>query len=127
MYGIYVIFLANTTAAQQGQVKPPMAGLNMIFVLFFVVLMYFLTIRPQKKKEKEAEQLRSNIDIGDEIVTIGGIIGTVVSIKDDFIVIETGGDRNKIRINKWAIHSNNTATERKQKESQIKSKSNKEK
>lgn len=120
MYEFSITMLANT-AVQQNQVKP-MAGLNMLFVLFFVAAMYFLTIRPQKKKEKEAEQLRANIDIGDEIVTIGGIIGTVVSIKDDFIVIETGGDRNKIRINKWAIHSNNSAEERKQKELEVKSK-----
>ena len=73
-------------------------------------------IRPQKKREQENEKLRANIDIGDEIITVGGVIGTVVSLKDDFIVIETSGDRNKIRITRWAIQENNTAKERKLKE-----------
>lgn len=87
-------------------------GILPIILLSFLV-MYFLMIRPQKKKEKEAAELRAKVDIGDEIVTIGGIIGTVVSVKDDFVVIETSGDRNKLRISRWAIQSNNTAAEAK--------------
>lgn len=77
--------------------------MGLIFVVF-----YFVLIRPQKKKEKEAAKMRDNLEIGDEIVTIGGIIGRVVSIKEDHIVIETGSDRSKIRIKKWAIQSNET-------------------
>ena len=77
--------------------------MGLVFVAF-----YFILIRPQKKKEKEAAKMRDNLEIGDEIVTIGGIIGRVVSIKEDHIVIETGSDRSKIRIKKWAIQSNET-------------------
>ena len=65
-------------------------------------------IRPQKKREKEVEKMRSSIEVGDEIVTSGGIIGRVVSIREDTIVIETGSDRSKIRIARWAIQQNNT-------------------
>ncbi len=77
--------------------------MGLVFVAF-----YFILIRPQKKKEKEAAKMRDNLEIGDEIITIGGIIGRVVSIKEDHIVIETGSDRSKIRIKKWAIQSNET-------------------
>lgn len=63
-----------------------------------IVVFYFLLIRPQKKRDKEVQKMRENIEIADEIVTIGGIIGRIVSIKDDTIVIETAGDRSKIRL-----------------------------
>ena len=66
-------------------------------------------IRPQKKKEKEIQLMRSKLEVGDEIVTIGGIIGRVVNIKDETIVIETGSDRSKIRITRWAVQQNNSA------------------
>ena len=62
----------------------------------------------QKKREREVEKMRSSIEVGDEIVTSGGIIGRVVSIREDTIVIETGSDRSKIRIARWAIQQNNT-------------------
>lgn len=111
--------VADTSSAQQQQMKS--AGLYQMLILVGIfVVMYFLLIRPQKKREKENEKLRSNIDIGDEIVTIGGIIGTVVSLKDEFVVIETSGDRNKIRISRWAIQSNNTASEREKRQAEIK-------
>jgi len=69
---------------------------------------YFLLIRPQKKKEKETQRMRNSIQVGDEIVTAGGIVGLVVSIKEDTVVIETGNDRSKVRIKRWAIQSNET-------------------
>lgn len=77
-----------------------------------IVEFYFLLIRPQKKRDKEVQKMRENIEIADEIVTIGGIIGRIVSIKDDTIVIETAGDRSKIRLARWSIQQNITATER---------------
>jgi len=77
-------------------------------LLLMVVLFYFLLIRPQKKKDKDTQKMRSNIQVGDEIVTIGGIIGIVISVRDDTLVIETGSDRSKIRISRWAIQTNNT-------------------
>ena len=62
-------------------------------LILMIVVFYFLLIRPQKKRDKEVQKMRENIEIADEIVTIGGIIGRIVSIKDDTIVIETAGDR----------------------------------
>ncbi|MBC8559993.1 preprotein translocase subunit YajC [Clostridiaceae bacterium NSJ-33] len=73
-------------------------------VLIFVV-MYFLLIRPQKKKEKQAQEMRNNLQVGDEVITAGGIIGRVVSVREDTVVVETGGDRSKVRIKRWAIQS----------------------
>lgn len=76
-----------------------------ILILMFAV-MYFVLIRPQKKKEKKADEMRKNVQVGDEVTTIGGIVGRVVIVKDDFLVLETGSDRSKVRIKKWAIQSN---------------------
>ena len=71
-------------------------------VVIFVV-MYFFMIRPQKKQEKEANRMRDELSVGDEITTIGGIIGKVVSIKDETLVLETTKDRTRIRILKSAV------------------------
>ena len=81
-------------------------------LILMIVVFYFLLIRPQKKRDKEVQKMRENIEIADEIVTIGGIIGRIVSIKDDTILIETAGDRSKIRLARWSIQQNITATER---------------
>ena len=78
--------------------------------------MYFFTIRPQKKQQKREQELRESTQIGDEITTIGGICGKVVSVKDDTIVIETGSDRVKIKFKKYAIQTNHTANEKLQAE-----------
>lgn len=71
-------------------------------ILIFVV-MYFFMIRPQKKQEKEANRMRDELTVGDEITTIGGIIGKVVSVKDETLVLETTKDRTRIRILKSAV------------------------
>ena len=81
------------------------------FILLFVVL-YFLLIRPQKKREQEVQKMREAIEVGDEGVTIGGIVGRVVSIKEDTLVVETSAERSKLRLARWAIQQNNTAVER---------------
>ena len=75
----------------------------MIVVIF--VAMYFLMIRPQKKQEREVNNMRNNLQVGDEITTIGGIIGKIVSIKEETVMIETGHDRTKIRIRKSAVRN----------------------
>ena len=80
-------------------------------ILMFVVF-YFLLIRPQKKREKEVQEMRQAIEVGDEVVTIGGIVGRVVSIKEDTLVVETSAERSKLRLARWAIQQNNTAVER---------------
>lgn len=80
-------------------------------IVIVIIAFYFVLIRPQQKKDKEDKAMRENLDIGDEIVTAGGIVGRIVSIKDDTLVIETGSDRSKIRITKWAVSQNLTAAE----------------
>ncbi len=73
--------------------------------LLLIPIFYFLMYRPQKKQEKETAQMRNNLTIGDEVITIGGIMGRVVKVKDDYVVIETGSDRTKIKFRKSAIGS----------------------
>ena len=75
-----------------------------------VGVFYFLMIRPENKRKKEAEKMRSNVKVGDEITTIGGIIGKVVNVKDDKFVIETSADQVRIEFAKWALSTNDTAT-----------------
>ena len=77
------------------------------FILIFVA-MYFLMIRPQKKRQKEEQQMRNNVRVGDMITTIGGICGRVINIKEDELVIETGADRSKMTIRKWALQTVDT-------------------
>ena len=67
--------------------------------------MYFFMIRPENKKRKEAEALRSSLVVGDEITSIGGIVGTVCAVKENTIVIETGADRVRLEMTKWAVSS----------------------
>ncbi|MDR1565221.1 MAG: preprotein translocase subunit YajC [Oscillospiraceae bacterium] len=87
-----------------------------MIIIYAVILggMYLLFIRPQSKKKKQEEALRKNVDVGDEITTIGGIMGRVISIKEETesVVIETGTDKTRIRIKKWAIGANNTVKEK---------------
>ena len=95
--------LTNTGAAG-------MPSMLLTLVLMLAVF-YFMLIRPENKRKKEAEQMRSAVKNGDRITTIGGIIGTVVSVKDDKLVIETGADQVRIEIAKWAMSTNETAAE----------------
>ena len=81
------------------------AGMLASFLPLVLVVFYFMLIRPQNKKSKQEAAMRSNLQIGDEIVTFGGIIGIIVSIKDDTLVIETGNERSKIRILRKAVES----------------------
>ena len=85
-----------------------MTGVMLVGVL---VVGYFFIIRPQRKKDKETAKMRSELQVGDEIVTIGGIIGIIVSMKEDSLVIETGSDRSKVRLARWAISGKNTTAE----------------
>lgn len=80
------------------------------WMVMIVVIFYFLLIMPQNKKKKKEDKMRNSVQIGDEITTIGGVVGKVVGIKEDanMLVIETGTDRSKLKIKKWAIGSVNT-------------------
>ncbi|MDD7511437.1 MAG: preprotein translocase subunit YajC [Peptostreptococcaceae bacterium] len=80
-------------------------GLNIAFLVVFLGVMYFLLIRPQRKKEKTITEMRNNIQVGDEIITIGGICGKVVKTKDETIVIMVGADRVKFELMRWSVSS----------------------
>ena len=80
--------------------------ISLFFTLaLMLVLLYFMIYRPQKKQEKKDAAMRAALEIGDQVVTIGGIVGRVVAIKEDTFVLETGSDRVKIRFTKTAISS----------------------
>ena len=87
---------------------PGLASPLIMMVLMFAIF-YFMLIRPENKRKKEAEQMRSSVKTGDKITTIGGIVGTVVHVKDDKIVIETSADQVRMELAKWAISTNDTA------------------
>lgn len=105
---------AGTTANNtQAQAQTGSVFWTLIFPLIIMfVLLYFMIIRPQKKRDNELKDMQNSLEIGDEIVTGGGIVGIVVATGDDTVVIETGGARHKLRIKTWAITENVTAQER---------------
>lgn len=76
---------------------------SLIVMLVFIAAMYFLLIRPQKKKDKQIQAMRNNLQVGDEIITIGGIRGKIVKTKDDSIVIQVGADKVKFEMMRWAV------------------------
>ena len=89
---------------------------TIIMLAVMLAVFYFMLIRPENKRKKEAENMRSAVKVGDKITTIGGIVGTVVNVKDDKIVIETSADQVRIEFAKWALSSNETAAENAQAE-----------
>lgn len=105
-----VLFLENAANGATG------GGINMISgilpLILFGAIIYFMMIRPENKRKKEAEEMRSSLSVGDRITTIGGITGTVVNVKDEKFVIETGADQVRIEFAKWALSTNDTASER---------------
>ena len=83
----------------------------LVTLVLMLAVFYFMLIRPENKRKKEAEQMRSSVKNGDKITTIGGICGTVVDVKESRIVLETGADQVRIELEKWAISTNETAAE----------------
>lgn len=83
-------------------------ALMIVYIAIIGLALYFLMIRPQRKRQKKEEQMRSNVQVGDEIVTIGGFYGRIISIKDDTMIIESPGDHSKQKIAKWAVQTNMT-------------------
>lgn len=95
------MFLTDTAAAGGGSM--------IIMMVVMIAVFYFVLIRPENKKKKEANEMRNALKVGDNITTIGGIIGDIVSIKDESIVLETSADKVRVEFTKWAVSSNNTA------------------
>lgn len=83
------------------------------YMVVILGVLYFVMIRPQNKKRKKEQELRKSAQVGDEITTIGGITGRIIAVKDESesIVLETGSDRSRIHVKRWAIESINTVHE----------------
>ena len=102
--------MVNFLTAAEGAAAGGMMS-TIVMMVAMLGVFYFMLIRPENKRKKEAEQMRSSIRKGDKITTIGGIVGTVVDVKENNIVIETSADQVRIELAKWAISSNETAAE----------------
>ncbi len=82
---------------------PGSSMMSILILVLLLVVMYFLMIRPQKKREKETNAMRAGIQVGDEIVTIGGICGKVVKTKEETIIIQVGSDKVKMEMMRWSV------------------------
>ena len=87
-------------------------GGTMIMLVLMMALMYFMLIRPENKRKKDAEQMRASLKTGDSVTTIGGVTGVVVDVKEDKFVLESGADRVRIEFAKSALPENHTGAER---------------
>ena len=94
-----------TTGAAAAGAEGGMTQMILMMVLVFAVF-YFMMIRPENKRKKKAQEMRDNVQVGDKITTIGGMIGRVVHVSEDKLTFETGEDRVRIEVTKWAISSN---------------------
>ena len=83
-------------------------GSMLLPLILMLALMYFLMIRPESKRKKQAEEMRNSLKKGDQITTIGGIMGKIVHVGEDSIVIETSDDRVRMELTKWAVSTNNS-------------------
>ena len=82
---------------------------SLLMLVAVFAVMYFLMIRPENKRKREQEEMRNNISLGDEIITIGGMVGKVVQVTEETVTFETGEDRVRIQVKKWAIQTNERA------------------
>ena len=98
----YLEAAATDGAAASGKVN---AITTLVMLAAMIAVFYFFMYRPQKKQEKESTDMRNNLKVGDEVTTIGGVIGKIVSIKDETVTIETSNERNKIRILRSAVRN----------------------
>ena len=84
---------------------------SMIMIVAMLAMLYFFMIRPENKRKKEAQNMRDSLTVGDVITTIGGITGTICTVKENTIVIESGGDRGRSELTKWAVSSKTAQAE----------------
>ena len=104
---LYFLEAATTTGtetAPEGSLLTPI-----LMMVIMVAIFYFILIRPENKRKKKAQKMREAVKVGDKVVTIGGIVGTVVSVKDERFVMETSADQVRIEFEKWALSTNETA------------------
>ena len=113
LYSIINLCVSNAGTTDQqtgGLFGSPVTMIILLVVMFGA--MYFLTIRPQKKRQQEEQKLRDSVQIGDDITTIGGITGKIVTVREDSVVIVTSADKTKMEFKRWAIQTNDTANAR---------------
>lgn len=79
--------------------------ISIVYMVALFAIFYFLFIRPQRKKEKQLDQLRSSLEVGQMVTTIGGMLATIAKVEDEFVVLEVGPNRTKMPFKKWAIAS----------------------
>ena len=108
-------FLSFLSSTESGAENPFGGSYMIIMLVLFIGIFYFMILRPEKKKKKEAEDLRNSLHKGDKITTIGGIVGKIVDVKDEKIVIETGEDQVRMELQKWSVMTNDTAEKEKTK------------
>ena len=107
---LFCFALTGCVAAPANGNEAAAAGIggfsSIIMIVVMIAVFYFFLIRPEQKKKKKAEEMRSNLGVGDKITTIGGMVGKIVNISGDLITFETGEDRVRIQVTKWAISTN---------------------
>ena len=104
---MYILSATETvTGAGDGVSMLP----SLIMIVVMVAVFYFILIRPENKRKKQAEEMRNSLKVGDDITTIGGITGTICAVKEKTLVLETGADRVRIEFAKWAVSSKGTQT-----------------
>jgi len=111
-------FAGTALAADATSSTTATGGTSYIYIIYFAVIIavfYFLVIRPEKKKRKQADELRKSLQVGDTITTIGGMVGKIVEMNDNFLTFETGEDRVRIQVAKWAISTTGKAATEEQK------------
>lgn len=99
------------TAGASGNATATGGYTSIIMMVVIIAVFYFLMIRPEQKKKKKADEMRNNLSVGDKITTIGGMVGKIVNISGDLITFETGEDRVRIQVTKWAISTNSIQKE----------------
>ena len=108
---VCLTFTGCMPADASGEASTGAGYSSIIMLVVMIAVFYFFMIRPENKKRKKLEEMRNELGVGDRITTIGGIVGKIVDISGDLITFETGEDRVRIQVTKWAISTNNIQKE----------------
>ncbi len=109
MENLYRLLVSTAGDAAQGEPSIWLTlATTVLPIVLMVVIFYFLLIRPEKKRSKKMKEMLDNLQVADEVVTTGGIIGRVLSVKEDTVLIETGSDRTRLRVLRSSIAENRT-------------------
>ena len=115
MTGCFAPTTGDGTASTEGAEGAAGGGMPILTLVLYmgiiIAVFYFIMIRPEKKRKKKAQEMRDSLAIGDNITTIGGMVGKIVNISDEFVTFETGEDRVRIKITKWGISSTGKDTQ----------------